>query len=125
GSFSLNTTVSVSSTPQSVMLADFNADNRLDLLVANSGSNTISLVLGNGNGTFGTATNFSTGSSPMFAVPGDFNGDGKQDVAVAKQLCNNIRHVADRINARYIRHAPWQTDDSRHIHIYSYSYRYK
>ncbi len=41
------------------------------------------ILLGNGDGTFGTAAySYSTGSDPIFIVTGDFNGDGNLDLAV-------------------------------------------
>ena len=49
----------------------------LDLAVANGASNNVSILLGNGDGTFGTpATNFAVGEGPASVAVGDFNGDG-------------------------------------------------
>jgi len=70
--------------PFSVAVGDFNGDGKLDLAVANEGSNTVTILLGNGDGTFtATAASPSTGSSPYSVAVGDFNGDGKLDLAVA------------------------------------------
>jgi hypothetical protein len=69
--------------PQAVAAADFNGDGRLDLAVANSGDNTVSVRLGNGDGTFQAAQNFATGLGPRSLAVGDFNGDGKLDVVTA------------------------------------------
>ena len=49
--------------------------NFLDLAVANFVSNNVSILLGNGTGSFGTATNFAVGSGPFSVAVGDFNGD--------------------------------------------------
>ena len=43
--------------PRSVALADFNQDGKLDIVTANQNSNNVSVLLGNGNGTFRTAIN--------------------------------------------------------------------
>ena len=58
------------------------------MVVTNNGSNTIGVLLNNGDGTFAAATTFSTGSSsgPFGVAVGDFNGDGKPDVAVTRFL---------------------------------------
>jgi hypothetical protein len=76
--------------PRSVAVGDFNGDGRRDLVVANEISVNVSILLGNGNGTFGAATNFAVGTGPQSVAVGDFNGDGKQDLAVANQLSNNV-----------------------------------
>src|SRR5262245_41036930 len=68
--------------PQSVAIADLNADSRPDLAVANSESNTVSILLGNGDGTFGARTDFGTGDYPRFVAIADLNGDARPDLAV-------------------------------------------
>ena len=70
-----------------VAVADVNRDGKLDLVVLNAdpaSSAQISVLLGNGDGTFRSATQFSTGSDspPQSLVLGDFNRDGNLDVAV-------------------------------------------
>ena len=73
----------VGTTPAGIAVGDFNGDQRVDLAVANSGSGDVSILLGNGDGTFKSAQNFSAGgSNPVSIAVGDFNGDGKQDLAV-------------------------------------------
>ena len=58
--------------------------------MVNQGSATVSVLLGNGNGTFGAATNFAAATGPLSVAVGDFNGDGKQDLAVANQFSDNV-----------------------------------
>jgi len=71
--------------PDSVAVGDFNGDGTPDLAIANYGSNSVSILLGNGNGygTFATQVSYPVGSGPVWVVTGDFNGDGKLDLAVA------------------------------------------
>ena len=64
------------------MAADFNGDGKLDLAVANSGSNTVSILHGNGAGGFTLAQTMAVGAGPMQMASGDFNGDGRLDLAV-------------------------------------------
>jgi tetratricopeptide (TPR) repeat protein len=69
-----------------------------DLVVANSASNTVSVLLGNvdangrANGTFTEAAGspFAVGKQPSAVLIADFNGDGFQDFAVANQGDNSI-----------------------------------
>src|SRR5439155_6917772 len=69
--------------PWSVAVGDFDGDGKLDLAVANSGCHTVSVLWGNGDGTFQTARDFGAGISPVFVTTGDFNRDGKLDLVVA------------------------------------------
>ena len=71
------------SLPIAVATGDFNQDGKLDLAVANLNDNTVSVLLGNGDGTFQSQSVYATGSGPTWIATGDFNGDGKLDLAVA------------------------------------------
>jgi hypothetical protein len=62
----------------------------LDLVVTNYFSNTVSVLLGNGNGTFQTAQNFASGSNPHSVAVGDLNGDGLPDLAVANRNSGTV-----------------------------------
>jgi hypothetical protein len=50
----------------------------------------VSILLGNGDGTFTGPTNFAAGTNAISVAMGDFNGDGKQDLAVANSGANNV-----------------------------------
>jgi hypothetical protein len=76
--------------PQAVAVGDFNGDGNLDLAIANSTSNTISVLLGKGDGTFGLKVDYATGSSPQGVAVGDFNGDGHLDLAVTNSASNTV-----------------------------------
>ena len=69
--------------PLSTTVGDFNRDGKQDIAVANSGSNNVSIRLGDGAGGFGAATNFNVGNQPRSVAVGDFNGDGRQDIVTA------------------------------------------
>ena len=74
--------------PYAVAVADFNGDSLADLVVANSGLfpgyvGSVTVYLGNGNGTFGTPMTYATGIGSSFVAVADFNGDGNPDIAVA------------------------------------------
>lgn len=66
--------------PTSLAVADLNGDGKLDLAVTNQSSDAVSVLLGNGDGTFQPYAAYGAGGSPMSVA--DFNGDGKLDLAV-------------------------------------------
>ena len=65
------------------MAGDFNGDGRIDLAVVNEDDDTVSVLLGNGDGTFQPQVTYAVGSDPDAIVAGDFTGDGQLDLAVA------------------------------------------
>ncbi|MGF7181971.1 beta strand repeat-containing protein, partial [Tunturiibacter psychrotolerans] len=70
--------------PTAIALADFNGDGNADLTVINpagTGNQTQSVLLGNGDGTFGTPASFSVGANGTATLAGDFNSDGFPDIA--------------------------------------------
>jgi len=81
---------STGNTPAALAVADFNADGKLDIAVANQGGNTVSVLLGNGDGTFAAHVDYATGNTPVAVAAGDFNGDGKLDLAVVNKLGNTV-----------------------------------
>jgi hypothetical protein len=89
-SFTSGGTFSAGTKPLGVVVADVNRDGHPDLITANSASNSVSVLLGNGNGTFKAATNFSTGATPYAVAVADVNSDGKLDLLVANEGSNTV-----------------------------------
>ena len=84
------------SVPYSVVVADFNGDGKPDLAVANAGSNTISVLLGAGNGDFAPPISPPVATDPVYAAVGDFNGDGVPDLAAASNTTNSVTVLLTR-----------------------------
>ncbi|HKD01953.1 MAG TPA: VCBS repeat-containing protein [Terriglobales bacterium] len=67
--------------PQQMVVADFNHDGHLDIATANDGSQNISVLFGNGDGTFQPETDYPLVSGPLQLVAADLNNDGSPDLA--------------------------------------------
>ncbi len=65
--------------PSPNVSSDFNGDGQTDIAVANIGSG-VSVLLGNGDGTFAPETEYSSGSTPRGIVAFDADGDGDMDI---------------------------------------------
>ena len=65
-----------------IVAGDFNQDGNLDLAVVNEYDDSVTILLGNGDGTFDVANTPTTGDYPDSIAIGDFNGDGIPDLAV-------------------------------------------
>jgi Domain of unknown function (DUF4347)/FG-GAP-like repeat/RTX calcium-binding nonapeptide repeat (4 copies)/Calx-beta domain len=78
--------------PQSIAVDDFDGNGTKDLAVTsyNTGVNIVSILLGNGSGSFGTANNITVGSRPYFMALGKFNNDSFPDLVVTHQGSNSI-----------------------------------
>jgi hypothetical protein len=95
GTFTLGASINAGSAPADIAIADLNGDGKRDLVVVNGtrGSTigqTVTVLPGNGNGSFGAAIAYATGASPYLVVVADFNGDGKPDLAVASGDSNAV-----------------------------------
>ena len=80
----------IGSGAQSMAVGDFNRDGNPDLVTANYYDDTVSVLLGAGNGTFGATVNYAVGHGPLSVAVGDFNRDGKPDLAVANFGSDNV-----------------------------------
>ena len=82
--------------PVSLDIGDFDGDGHIDLAVANTNSQDVSVLLGAGDGSFGDPTNYVVGGngcadpSPTSVVVGFFDADQRPDLAVADGTCNTV-----------------------------------
>ncbi|MDT3777257.1 FG-GAP-like repeat-containing protein [Nitrospira sp. MA-1] len=69
--------------PQAITAGDFNGDGLWDMATVNSTSDDVSVLLGNGNGTFQSAVSFGVGKIPLAVVAADMDGDSRLDLVLA------------------------------------------
>jgi flagellin-like hook-associated protein FlgL len=88
--------VGVGASQSAVAIADFNNDGIPDIVTGNGldASATVSVLLGNGNGTFQGQVEYSVGGQSSAAVVvGDFNGDGRQDIASVSDNVDGLASI--------------------------------
>jgi FG-GAP-like repeat/Bacterial Ig-like domain/Secretion system C-terminal sorting domain len=95
GVFGGGSEVVVGNTPGGIATADVDDDGDIDLLAANSGSNTVSVRLNNGNGMFTAGSEVPVESSPLGMATADIDGDGDLDLLAAN---SGSASVSVRIN---------------------------
>jgi hypothetical protein len=83
-------TYAVGALPSAVAVADLTGNGKQDIVVADAGSNDVSVLLGNGDGTFGPARTFAAGTSPSAVAVADLNHDGIPDLVVADAAGNDV-----------------------------------
>ena len=90
-----------SSNPRGLAAADFNGDGKADLAVAISpaasgAASKVSVLLGNGDGSFQAAVLYAVGSAPVAVATGDFDGDNVLDLAVANHSSDSVSILLGR-----------------------------
>ena len=84
----------VGTRPYSLAVADLNGDGKPDLIVANAADDTVSVLLGNGDGTFQPQQTFAAGRQPFSVAVADVNGDGIPDIVTANAFDNTRERAA-------------------------------
>jgi YD repeat-containing protein len=94
GRFSVPSNLAFETRPDSIALGDLDADGDLDFVFVDSffgyGSDTLSILLNNGNGTFGTQTNYALNNSVQSIAVGEVNNDGKLDLIIANYFDDSV-----------------------------------
>jgi hypothetical protein len=80
--------------PASVVIADINSDRVLDVLAANDGADTISVLLGKGDGTLQDKLDYPTGPGPISFAVADVSGDRRPDLVVANARNSSVSVLA-------------------------------
>ena len=77
-----------------LIVADFNGDHIPDIATVNQSSNTVSILINNGDGTFRAHLEFATGAAPVSLAAVDLNKDGKMDLVVANNQADAAHSIS-------------------------------
>ena len=88
---------------RAVVSADFNRDGRPDLAHANTGRNTVTILLGGDGGNLAETFDLAVGAGPFDLTTGDYNEDGIADLAVANADGHSISLLTGRGDGRFTR----------------------
>jgi hypothetical protein len=98
----------VGTNPQDIDTADFNRDGVLDIATANHDSGDVSILLGNGDGTFQPALTFAVapGDHPNHIYHLDVNGDGRPDIVTWDSTRNTVDILLGIGDGRFVLATP-------------------
>ncbi len=82
--------ITTGANPYAVATGDFNGDGFADVVLGNYNGASVSVLLGNGDGTFKPQVSYTAGSNPERVLVADFNGDGIADIVVANTGSNTV-----------------------------------
>jgi hypothetical protein len=98
--------------PVSVVATTLTTSGFTDLIAANHANNTLSVFLGNGDGTFKTPTTITAGHGPSSIAAADFNADGKIDLAVTNEADNTVSIFMGRGDGTFQNRVDYPTGNS-------------
>jgi len=85
----------------SVFCADLDSDGDLDLAVASSSTDSVSILKNNGDGTFYLDSNYAVGDDPWSVFCADLDGDGDLDLAVANNISDSVSILKNNGNGTF------------------------
>jgi hypothetical protein len=85
-----------------VAVVDVNSDSKPDIIVANYGNNTVSVLLNTGNGTFSAQKTYSIGAYPYSVAVVDVNSDSKPDIIVVNSNDNTVVFFSTQVTAHLV-----------------------
>ncbi len=112
GTFQHYAFINAGMAPTSIAVGDFNGDKNLDVAISDNETtgNGVYILLGNGNGTFGTPKPYASAADPRMVVVADFNGDHKLDLATVNSASGNVSVLLGKGDGTFPTHAEYTTE---------------
>jgi hypothetical protein len=101
--FAPATNYATGSGPNDVAVGDVNGDGIPDLVLPDHPGNTVTVLLGKGDGTFGSKKDLAAGETPNHVALGELNGDGRLDFAVDNNFAGSVSVFLNQGNATFKR----------------------
>ena len=95
-------TIDIGDHPRSVFAGDVDGDGLPDLLTANEGDDSITLVVSDGTGAYGPPLTYSVGRDPRYALAGDMDGDGDLDLLSANHSSHDFSLFVNQTEAEVL-----------------------
>jgi hypothetical protein len=96
--------------PVSVVAADLTGDGIPDIVTANAFDNTVSVLVGNGDGTFQPQRTYAVGPRPYSVAAVDLTGDGKLDIITANYGSNTVSVLLNNRDGSFLPQQTFATD---------------
>jgi hypothetical protein len=108
----------VGARPRAIAVADFNGDANPDVVVANSGDGTVSILLGNGSGQLNGTASFAAGREPADVDAMDMDRDGDVDLVIANHETSSFSVLLNDGRGRFTpaSGSPFDTGARPHVH---------
>jgi hypothetical protein len=108
--FARQVTYATGRQPFSVALGDLTGDGKPDIVTANASDNTVTVLPGNGDGTFAPGETLAVGSRPYSVAVSDLTGDGRLDIITANYNSNNVSVLLNKGGGSFASQASFATD---------------
>jgi len=93
--------IGVGSTPLAIAAGDIDGDGKIDLVTANNDSGDVSVLWGNGDGTFPASASLAVSDGPSAIALADFDGDGKLDIVIADDIDSTVSVMINQGNRTF------------------------
>jgi FG-GAP-like repeat/Abnormal spindle-like microcephaly-assoc'd, ASPM-SPD-2-Hydin len=102
---------------QCVLAADFSGDHNIDLALVDRFNSTVSILFGNGDGTFQAPVNYPVGLNPLGGAVADLNRDGMPDLIVSNSYDGTVSVLLNKGNGTFQSHVDYGTTGANFLSV--------